>query len=99
MTETVNNTQDSEAIDINSLVVGVLGGTGEQGRGLATRLSQAGVAVIIGSRTQERASEVAREINASVRGMSNADVATECDVVIVAVPWDGHKELLEGLAG
>ena len=99
MTETVNNAQDSEAIDINSLVVGVLGGTGEQGRGLATRLSQAGVAVIIGSRTQERASEVAREINASVRGMSNADVATECDVVIVAVPWDGHKELLEGLAG
>ncbi len=85
-------------IDIESAVIGVLGGTGEQGRGLATRFSQAGLNVVIGSRTAERATDVAREIGGSVRGMSNEDTARECDIVIVAVPWDGHRELLEGLA-
>ncbi|MGG7612167.1 NAD(P)-binding domain-containing protein, partial [Streptomyces sp. ZG43] len=41
--------------DVSSLVVGVLGGTGDQGRGLAYRLAQAGQRVIIGSRAAERA--------------------------------------------
>lgn len=84
-------------IDIGVSVIGVLGGTGEQGRGLATRFSTAGLDVIIGSRTAERATDVAREIGGSVRGMSNEDTALASDIVIVAVPWDGHRELLEGL--
>lgn len=94
----IQSTEAAPAIDIESAVIGVLGGTGEQGRGLATRFSHAGLQVIIGSRTAERATDVAGEIGDSVRGMSNEDTARSSDIVIVAVPWDGHRELLESLS-
>ncbi len=89
--------QHEVAMDFSNKVIGVLGGTGEQGRGLATRFAQAGLAVIIGSRTSEKANEVASEIGHGAKGMNNADTAVASDVVIVAVPWDGHKKLLESL--
>ncbi|MCC9308667.1 NADPH-dependent F420 reductase [Kitasatospora sp. RB6PN24] len=83
--------------DIADLVVGVLGGTGDQGRGLAYRLARSGQQVMIGSRSAERAKTVAAELDNGVLGADNHTVAKECDVVIVAVPWDGHAELLGGL--
>jgi NADPH-dependent F420 reductase len=85
------------------LVVGVLGGTGAQGKGLAYRFALAGQQVLLGSRDAERAKGVADELTAqlpeglSVRGAANTDVAAEADVVIVAVPWDGHGATLESL--
>ncbi len=85
--------------DVADLIVGVLGGTGDQGRGLAYRLAGAGNPVIIGSRSAERAQAAAAELGAGVRGMANADAARESDVVIVAVPWEGHRDLLVSLAG
>ena len=78
--------------------VSVLGGTGEQGRGLAQRLARAGQSVMIGSRTADRAQSIAAEIGLDVAGGSNEDAARFGDIVIVAVPWDGHRELLESLA-
>ncbi len=78
--------------------VSVLGGTGEQGRGLAQRLARAGQSVMIGSRTADRAQLIAAEIGSGVAGGSNEDAARFGDIVIVAVPWDGHRELLESLA-
>ena len=78
--------------------VSVLGGTGEQGRGLAQRLARAGQSVMIGSRSADRAQSIAAEIGSGVAGGSNADAARFGDIVIVAVPWDGHRELLESLA-
>jgi 8-hydroxy-5-deazaflavin:NADPH oxidoreductase len=84
--------------DVADLIVGVLGGTGDQGRGLAYRLAAAGNPVIIGSRSEERAQAAAAELGAGVRGMANADAARESDVLIVAVPWEGHKDLLASLA-
>ncbi|XVQ88615.1 NADPH-dependent F420 reductase [Microbispora siamensis] len=81
--------------DVSALTIGILGGTGDQGKGLARRFSLAGHTVLIGSRSAERAQEAAREIG--VRGAVNAEVAAEADVVIVAVPWEGHKALLESL--
>ncbi|HWG62515.1 MAG TPA: NADPH-dependent F420 reductase [Streptosporangiaceae bacterium] len=85
--------------DVARLVVGVLGGTGDQGRGLAHRLAAAGNEVIIGSRSEERAKAAAEGLwFGRIRGMVNADAAREADVVIVAVPWDGHRELLASLA-
>ena len=72
-------------------VIAVLGGTGEQGRGLATRFAAAGVEVVIGSRIAERAMAVAAEIGFGARGTDNAQAASQADVVIVAVPWDGHE--------
>lgn len=85
--------------DVADLIVGVLGGTGDQGRGLAYRLDAAGHRVIIGSRSAERAQAAAAELGGTVRGMANPDAAREADVVIVAVPWEGHRDLLVSLAG
>lgn len=83
--------------DISALTIGVLGGTGEQGRGLALRLGRSGLRVVIGSRDAARAQASAAEIG--VEGDSNEDCATAADVVIVAVPWDGHAATLESLRG
>jgi len=83
--------------DASHLVIGVLGGTGEQGRGLARRLAMAGQTVIIGSRDAARAATSAQEIGVGVTGLSNEDCSRAADIVIVAVPWDGHSTLLESL--
>nr|BFE88489.1 NADPH-dependent F420 reductase [Planobispora longispora] len=56
--------------------------------------------MLIGSRSEERAREAAESLAGlagPVRGADNATVAAEADVVIVAVPWDGHKATLESL--
>ena len=82
--------------------VAVLGGTGPQGRGLARRWARAGIPVVIGSRSAERAEETAAAIadatGGRVTGAENARAAEQGDVVVVAVPWDGHRELLTALA-
>ncbi|MCK1796175.1 NADPH-dependent F420 reductase [Streptomyces sp. XM4193] len=83
--------------DVSSLVVGVLGGTGDQGRGLARRLARAGQKVIIGSRAADRARTAAEELGNGVEGADNAECARRSDVVIVAVPWDGHAATLEAV--
>ena len=81
-----------------SAVLAVLGGTGEQGRGLARRFALAGHDVVIGSRSAERAAAAADGLPGSVSGAANAEAAAKGDVVVVAVPWEGHKELLQELA-
>ncbi len=82
--------------------IAVLGGTGPQGRGLARRFAAAGLPVVIGSRDAERAAAVAAVLagatGGAVTGAANADAAAAGDIVVVAVPWDGHAELLTGLA-
>ena len=95
---------------VEELVVGVLGGTGPQGRGLAVRLAAAGQRVLLGSRDADRAVEVAGEVagraraaaaegvEVSVTGGGNADVAGAADLVVVAVPYDGHAATLADLA-
>jgi NADPH-dependent F420 reductase len=88
----------SDAPSVDGLVIAILGGTGEQGRGLARRFAMAGNPVIIGSRVHDRAHGVAREVGHGVRGLANRDAAREADLVIAAVPWEGHGELLSGLA-
>jgi NADPH-dependent F420 reductase len=99
-----------DARAVEDLVVGVIGGTGPQGRGLAVRLAAAGHRVLLGSRDADRAAQVAEEVagrargaapegvEVSVRGGSNADVAGAADLAIVAVPYDGHAATLAGLA-
>ncbi|MFD0210903.1 NADPH-dependent F420 reductase [Streptomyces hirsutus] len=78
--------------------IAVLGGTGPQGRGLARRFAASGLDVVLGSRSAERAAETAAGIPGNVAGLSNLDAASAGDIVIVAVPWDGHAELLKELA-
>ena len=86
-------------VDLTSLTIAVLGGTGPQGRGLARRFAAAGLDVVLGSRSAERAAETAERLAplGRVRGMSNAEAAAAADVVLVVVPWDGHAELLRSL--
>ncbi|MBB5827261.1 NADPH-dependent F420 reductase [Micromonospora carbonacea] len=78
--------------------VAVLGGTGPQGRGLARRFAAAGLDVVLGSRDADRAAQTAAALPGRVRGAANADAAAAGDIVVVAVPWDGHAELLTELA-
>ncbi len=89
---------ERETPAVDGLVIGILGGTGEQGRGLARRFALAGNPVIIGSRSHDRAHGVAQEIGNGTRGLANRDCGREADVLIAAVPWEGHGELLSGLA-
>ena len=71
--------------------VGILGGTGPAGRGVAIRLASAGHEVVLGSRDAQRAVDSARDLHprgdGSVRGAANEEAAT-CEVVIVATPFD-----------
>ncbi|MCC5475888.1 NADPH-dependent F420 reductase [Streptomyces sp. NPDC059680] len=83
--------------DVSGYVVGVLGGTGPQGKGLAYRLARAGQKVIIGSRSADRAQAAAQECGHGVEGADNAEAARRSDIVIVAVPWDGHGDTLKAL--
>jgi len=87
---------------LSATTVAVLGGTGPQGRGLARRFAAAGLPVVIGSRSAERATETAQTLaeatGGNVTGADNAGASAAGDVVIVAVPWDGHGDLLKGLA-
>lgn len=77
--------------------IGVLGGTGDQGQGLALRLAKSGLSVTVGSRSLERAQASAAELGNGIVGLSNADCASASDIVIAAVPYDGHKDLLESI--
>jgi NADPH-dependent F420 reductase len=84
--------------------IGFIGGTGPEGKGLAYRFALAGHDAIIGSRSRERAEEVAREIagrapDAAVRGAENATTAREAEVVVITVPFDAQAGTLPALAG
>src|SRR5689334_5979534 len=93
---------ESLPASLAATTVAVLGGTGPQGRGLARRFAAAGLPVVIGSRSADRAEETAKELasatDGDVTGADNEGAARAGDVVIVAVPWDGHGDLLKGLA-
>ncbi len=82
------------------LVLGFLGGTGDQGRGLARRFAMAGATVLLGSRDASRAVVVAEAlegVSGRVHGVSNLEAAA-ADVVFVTVPYEGHALLLAELA-
>jgi 8-hydroxy-5-deazaflavin:NADPH oxidoreductase len=89
--------------------VGILGGTGPAGRGLAVRLAEAGFRVTLGSRDAARATDVAGDVVArwpdldlALDGSDNTTAAA-ADLVIVATPWDSAaataRSLREPLRG
>jgi NADPH-dependent F420 reductase len=88
---------------VTTYQIAVIGGTGPQGKGLGYRWARHGHRVVLGSRSAERAEETAREIaervpEGAVSGAANPDAAAGADVVVLAVPYDGHDELVSGLA-
>jgi len=95
--------------DSGGMHVGILGGTGPAGRGLAVRLAASGVQVTVGSREAERAARVARDVVARWPGLSldmdgaDNEGAARADVIVVATPWDSAiptvMPLRDALAG
>ncbi len=84
--------------------IGILGGTGPAGRGLAVRLAVAGEEPVIGSRDPDRATAVAAAVVSAwpdrrlrVSGLSNEEAAA-CDLVVVATPWDSAVATVGPLA-
>jgi hypothetical protein len=83
--------------------IAVIGGTGNEGPGLALRWAKSGnYQVIIGSRQQEKAKRVAAQLNAHlgedlIRGMVNADAAAAANLVVLTVPYSAHAPTLESI--
>lgn len=80
--------------------IGIIGGTGPEGKGLAARFARAGFEVLVGSRSAERGEEAATEIReragGDVRGAANADAAA-ADVIVVTVPYSGQADTLSAI--
>lgn len=87
--------------------IAILGGTGPQGQGLALRFAKSGVDVMLGSRDAVRADEIARELNAKLRGLpgaktilgdDNATAARFADrLVLLAVPYSAHDDTIRAI--
>lgn len=91
---------------MSSYRIAVIGGTGPQGKGLGYRFARRGHTVVLGSRAAEKAVLVAEEVAerladvtgaGRVTGASNLDACADADVVLLAVPYDGHDELVATL--
>src|SRR6266542_1815752 len=87
----------------DQLTLGLLGGTGPQGRGLALRFALAGHEVLLGSRDAEQCQRVVAELlggrDLPIRPVVNEEAAADAEVVLLTFPFEGQAALLPGLAG
>ena len=85
--------------------IALIGGTGPEGKGLATRFAIAGHKVIIGSRDPARGVEAAEELtkklntvpDSNITGDTNENAVSNADIAVVTVPYGGHEATLESL--
>jgi len=84
--------------------IGIIGGTGKEGKGLAYRWVKAGHQVIIGSRQWEKAQKAVEVVydlfggeSALLEGMENRDAVVGCEIAVITVPYAAHRPTLEGL--
>jgi 8-hydroxy-5-deazaflavin:NADPH oxidoreductase len=86
--------------------IAVIGGTGPQGKSLGYRFARHGHTVVLGSRAAEKGKAAAEEVAARLTGVSgagdvsgaaNAEACEDADVVLLAIPYDGHDELVATL--
>ncbi|UQA56591.1 NADPH-dependent F420 reductase [Polyangium aurulentum] len=84
--------------------IGIIGGTGREGRGLALRWAAKGHDVVLGSRDATRAQDKAREIAAelaggsgTISGGSNEEAAGAGEIAVLTVPYAAHGDTLKGL--
>ena len=82
-------------------MLGFLGGTGPEGKGLALRFALAGEKVFIGSRTSSRGIEASNSLKKfsdnNIFGGTNSEAASKSDVIVAAMPYEGQRETLETL--
>ena len=82
--------------------ISILGGTGDQGLGLALRFAKAGRPVVIGSRKEERATAAADEVRqavpgADVTGFGNEEACQKARIVILSVPFEHMAATVKGI--
>jgi NADPH-dependent F420 reductase len=82
--------------------IAVLGGTGDEGPGLALRWAKAGYTVIIGSRQAEKAENTAAELNTElgadlITGMDNASAARAAEICVLTIKYTAHQVAVESL--
>ena len=83
--------------------IGIIGGTGPEGSGLAARWAAAGEHIVIGSRDANRAAETANLLRsrvgstAKIDSAENASAVAQCEIVVLTVPFSGHAALLKQL--
>ena len=83
--------------------IGIIGGTGREGRGLGYRWAKAGHKIIIGSRSEEKALAAVDELRerlhgeGDVCGTTNNEAVKACDIAVLTVPFSAHQSTLEGL--
>jgi NADPH-dependent F420 reductase len=87
---------------VSSEPIPIIGGTGALGAGLATRWAAAGVPVVLGSRSAERAEEAAAKVrdavpSAEVSGLENGEAAGQGEIVFLTVPFRAQSENLNNL--
>ena len=87
---------------MDSQAIAILGGTGDQGLGLALRFAKAGRPVVIGSRKLDRAVTAADEVRAAVpganvEGLENADATRKAPIVILSVPFEHTASTVKGI--
>ncbi len=89
--------------DSNLKTIAILGGTGKEGKGLAYRWARAGYKVLIGSRTPQKAIDVAAELSqmldgkSHIEGLGNLEAAMQADIVVMTVPYAAHRATLESV--
>lgn len=82
--------------------IAILGGTGKEGPGLASRWATAGYRIIIGSRQAEKAQATAAELNTrlgidTIQGMENSQAARTADLCVLTVLQEAHQAIIEHL--
>ena len=80
---------------MNKKLISLLGGTGDLGTGLATRLLKAGYKVIIGSRTLEKAQHAERSLGKNTKGLLNKDAALQGEIIILTVPFAHQRGIVQ----
>jgi NADPH-dependent F420 reductase len=85
--------------------IGILGGTGRQGSGLALRWARAGHEILIGSRVTDRAVAAAAALRVPpyetlvITGLDNRATAEECQIAVLSVPYEWQPDVLRGVRG
>jgi hypothetical protein len=89
---------------VDDAAIAILGGTGDQGLGLALRFAAASRPVVIGSRQEEKARKAAEQVReavpgADVSGLENAAAVSRAPIVILSVPFENTAATLKAVRG
>jgi len=89
---------------MENFTIAIVGGTGNLGGALALRLGAPGVKIIIGSRDAEKAKKAVETLKPNLRagdivGMTNREAVQDAEFVVIAVPYEGHAQMVGDLKG